>query len=161
MATTPSNDPYIQTLKEKFLSARRDAISALEMLKGARRREEIYGETLKAEGVNTATLGNGHAPSSSDIFALSGQIDIPVPEKPLSGNHALQLIMKAHGNVGFTFGDLKRHSDEMSYGLTEKDIRSIYWRLLAKKMVEKLPDGKIRLTKKGEEFNRFRMQKMP
>ena len=167
MTTSDSSDPahnfYIETLKRKYLAARNDVDAAVELLNGARHRLEVYGETLKAEGLDLAVYDNAPRPETPELWpSTSDSGRNGHSEKPINATHAMHLLMKRHGNVGFTLREIKRLSDDAKYGLIEKTIRNTWWRQLGKGLMERVPGGgqlKIRLTKEGEQFDRFRIAK--
>jgi hypothetical protein len=170
MAMDATSISYLETLKDKYSAALKDEREALEALEGARRRKSVYGDTLSEEGVDVAALAsaNGNvlrytitagrrvqALFDPDYIAPSNGLRVD----PLSDTHAVYILMRKYGNVGFTIGELKKYGDLEGYDLTEKTIKNTFWKQLNQGRMERVDGGKIRLTKEGETFNKFRPPK--
>jgi len=162
MAPEASLDFYIETLKDKYKAALREEETAIDLLNGARRRREVYAQTLREEGVDVAQM-NGFKQSSEhlDFDSQITRLDI-LADRPVSGAHAFHLILKSNQNAGMTFKEMKRYSDKERYELSEKALRNIFWRQHGKGFVERVPEDntKVRLTQKGLKFDKFRVQKL-
>lgn len=168
MSADPVHNAYIATLKEKYRSALADEKAALEQLEGARRRKEIYASTLREERIDLrAILGpiegtytisgkpylfqHLHAGENGSA-ANNGETGI------LSDTHAVYLAIRKHLNTGFSFEEIAKLSTDNGYPLTAEEAKKVFWKQQNEKRMTRR-DGKVFLTKEGEAFNKFRVQK--
>jgi hypothetical protein len=160
-----AHQTYIATLKEKYKTALVDEHTALESLDGARRRKEIYASTLKEEGIDPRIVENTVSTyriklggTATHLFAYPVSNGNGVPETPLSDTHAVYIAIRKHGNTGMTFGEVAKLSTELGYELTAEQVKKAFWKQQNEKRMRREGE-KVFLTKEGEAFTKFRVQK--
>jgi hypothetical protein len=152
-------DTYIATLKKKYLTAIEDEKHALEILEGAKRRKDIYASTLKEEGVDMRLLQSEAQLRVLDpqLFPTNGN---GIKAAPLSDTHAVYLAIRKQGNTGLTFEEIAKVSTDDGFPLSAETAKKVYWKQAGDKRMTKGTDGKVYLTKEGENCNKFRVQKL-
>jgi len=161
-----SDNPYLDGLKQRYNKALSDekkqtrAIeSAREALTEAKARRARYALALRDEGVDVEV--ETAKPKTRTIYISTDESPSPNGHvKPLSETHAVFLLMRKHGNVGFDSKELAGYAKDEGYDdLTEERIRLVLWKQMGRGLIEKMDDGRFRQTETGVDFNGFRKQK--
>ena len=116
------------------------------------RKEGFDPEQVDAESGDPVLARMPTRKSDSEVtFARNG--DGPTA---LNATHAVYLVMRKRENAGFTVEELERFGKEDHFALTLRDIHKVIWTQIKKGRMERLEDGRLRLTVEGEKFNKFR-----
>jgi hypothetical protein len=156
--------PFVKGLIDKYKQAALDERSLTEAFDNARKAllssketKQLCAALLVKEGYDPDTIELGIDPAVARAFNESVKSQAaPNGDEPRSATHAVYLTMKKRDNPGFTFAELLRLSREDGTPLTSRDLNKVIWTQTKKERMERLEDGRIRLTAKGEEFTNFR-----
>ena len=157
-------DPFVKGLIDKYREAAlkdRHLTEAFESAKTAlhsnRETMQLCAGLLRKVGVDPAAIEIGIDPAVVQAAKAAHEAENATNgNAPLNITHAVYLIIKKRGNTGFSVPDLLRYSAEDGTPLTPRDLHKVLWTQLKKGRMERLEDGRIRLTEKGEAFNDFR-----
>lgn len=139
-------------------------IRALENAKGAlaiaKDLLEHYGQVLRDGGVDPENP-HGLLTKASIYDAFRGpnrESTNGHSSAPINNTHAVFMAMKKHNNEGFTPEGLAELTQSEDFKLTVTDVSKVFWRQTQpdKKNMEKLEDGRVRLTPKGLKVMKFR-----
>jgi hypothetical protein len=157
--------PFIRGLEDRFRQAaveERGLVEEYERLSRAladlRETKKLCAALLRKEGVDPETIEVGIDPSVAravhDMEANSGSNG--QSSEPLNATHAVYLVMRKHDNKGLMPEEIVTGSVGMGLKLSYQEVNKVIWTQTLKKRMEKLEDGRIRLTPEGEGFNSFR-----
>jgi hypothetical protein len=165
----PKRSAFVRGLIERYreaLSEEADRAGEYERasraLSDTRETKKLCAALLKKEGVDTEDLERETAERVNKAVA---QIEAKFgaranngesPTDPLNATHAVYLVMRKHDNKGLMPEEIVTGSVEMGLKLSYQEVNKVIWTQIMKKRMEKLEDGRIRLTPEGEVFNSFR-----
>jgi hypothetical protein len=153
---------YIDSLKAEQ-KAKDESIKADERHDRARAYRTLTERLLQTKGIDPSSLVHPKESRKSEgieQFGLVPSNNGMLPTKPVNSTHLVYLLMRQHGNAGFTAAELEAFGREVGYDLPEKEVMRVFWKQNTAKRMEKTTDGKLKLTKEGEKFNKFRVQKI-
>ena len=157
-------DPFVKGLIDKYREAALNDRYLTEAFEHAKKTLSSNRETmqlcsglLRKVGIDPATIEIGIDPAVIQAAKEARDAENATNgDAPLNTTHAVYLIIKKRGNPGLSIAELLRYSAEDGTPLTPRDLHKVLWTQLKKDRMERLEDGRIRLTEKGEAFNDFR-----
>jgi hypothetical protein len=161
---------FTAALKEEFLVALQNeadaqdaAVKADEAYVKARNYRVLTQNLLVTKGIDPQSLKppKSTSPEGIEQFGLvpDSSTNGALPEKPLHATHLVYLLIRKHGNTGYTPKELEQLAADMGYELPASEVTKIYWKQSGAKRMERGPGWKIKLTQDGEKFTKFRVQK--
>jgi hypothetical protein len=153
-------DRYKEALSEEHERVE-DYERASRALSDTRETKKLCAALLKKEGVSPEDL---ERETTERINKAISQIEATFGAKgnnghlsePLNATHAVYLLLRKHENAGLKPEELVSFSAQSALKLTLQELNKVIWTQTKKGRMEKLEDGRIRLTPKGETFNNFR-----
>jgi len=175
MATRKS--PLVRSLIDKYRQSLSDESRLVEEFEQAsraladlRETKKLCAALLRKEGFDVETIDPEggqptliQTPHSKTALAARTNGDNASAE-PLNATHAVYTVFRkrmvsredVEANPAYTVQDIERFSKEDQTPLTFKQINKVIWTQVKKKRMEKLEDGRVRLTREGWAFNNFR-----
>jgi hypothetical protein len=158
-------NPFVRGLEDRFRQATLDERGLVEdyerlsrALADLRETKKLCAALLRKEGVDPDTIEVGIDPAVAR--AMHDQEKVQTASNgqsgPLNATHAVYLVMRKHDNSGLMPEEVVTGSVEMGMKLSYQEVNKVIWTQTMKKRMEKLEDGRVRLTPEGETFNNFR-----
>jgi hypothetical protein len=168
----PKRSVFVRELMARYKEAASEEQQRIEAYENASRDLADTRDTkkhcaalLRKEGIDTEglvpdTQSEGNSPAKEIVAQHVQQAETNgfLPVTPLNDTHAVFLLMKKFHNTGFKAEELSGCAKQGGLSLSPVEITRVFWRQIGRKHMEKLEDGRVRLTPKGEGFTGFRRQ---
>ena len=157
----------IERYREAFWDERRleeEYQKASRALADTRETKRLCAALLIKEGEDPAVLENefGIDPMVAKTVIASNEITRKQPHEgrngttPMNATHAVYIVMRGRNNAPATLDEIANESDGAGMKLSIGQVNKVVWTQVSKDRMEKLVDGRVRLTPKGESFTSFR-----